>query len=77
MPTRIVHGNADPMLPPVCALDLQSKIAGAELELIEGMGHDLPQALWPRFVAAIVSAASRGEPSRKSDRSFSSTNHRR
>ena len=64
VPTRIVHGSADPMLPPACAFDLASKIDGAGLDLIEGMGHDLPEALWPRFVTAIASAAQRAAPLR-------------
>jgi hypothetical protein len=30
---------------------------------IEGMGHDLPRAVWPRIVDAIVENAARaGEP---------------
>ena len=39
--------------------DLAKKIAGAELDVISGMGHDLPAPLWPRFVAGITSAAGR------------------
>jgi hypothetical protein len=31
--------------------------------LIDGMGHDLPRALWPRMIDAIVDNAARaGEP---------------
>lgn len=57
-PTVVVHGQADPLVPVAAAHDLASKIAGARLELIEGMGHDLPPALLPRFADAIVSVAS-------------------
>jgi pimeloyl-ACP methyl ester carboxylesterase len=53
-PTRIVHGAADPLVPVAAAHDLAAKIAGAELEVIEGMGHDLPEALWPRLAEAIL-----------------------
>jgi pimeloyl-ACP methyl ester carboxylesterase len=56
-PTVVVHGQADPLVPVAAAHDLASKIAGARLELIEGMGHDLPPALLPRFADAIVSVA--------------------
>ena len=36
-----------------------AKIPGATLDVIDGMGHDLPKALWPRFVAGIAGAAAR------------------
>jgi pimeloyl-ACP methyl ester carboxylesterase len=55
-PTVVVHGQADPLVPVAAAHDLASKIAGARLELIEGMGHDLPPALLPRFADAIALA---------------------
>ena len=53
-PTRIVHGAADPLVPVAAAHDLAAKIAGAELEVIAGMGHDLPEPLWPRLAEAIL-----------------------
>ena len=59
VPTQIIHGKADPLVPAEAGADLAAKIAGAEIDLIAGMGHDLPTELWPRFVAAIGSAAGR------------------
>jgi len=53
-PTHIVHGAADPLVPVAAAHDLHAKIADSTLEVIEGMGHDLPEALWPRLAAAIA-----------------------
>ena len=53
-PTHIVHGAMDPLVPVASAHDLHSKIKGSTLEVIEGMGHDLPQALWERLAASIV-----------------------
>ena len=58
-PTLVLHGLADPLIPVAAAHDLAARIPGAQLELIEGMGHDLPEPLWPRFVAAIQSVAAR------------------
>ena len=52
-PTHIVHGADDPLVPVAAAHDLHAGIAGATLEIIDGMGHDLPAALWPRFAAAM------------------------
>ena len=51
--THIVHGAEDPLVPVAAAHDLHASIAGSTLEIIEGMGHDLPAALWPRLAAAI------------------------
>ena len=59
LPTQIIHGRADPLVPIAAGHDLAAKIPGAEIDLIDGMGHDLPVALWPRFVAGIASAAGR------------------
>jgi pimeloyl-ACP methyl ester carboxylesterase len=59
VPTQIIHGQADPLVPVEAGHDLAARIAGAQLDVIDGMGHDLPEALWPRFVADIGSAAGR------------------
>lgn len=52
-PTHIIHGAADPLVRVASAHDLQGKISGSTLEVIEGMGHDLPPALWSRLAASI------------------------
>ena len=52
-PTHIVHGADDPLVPVAAAHDLHARIAGSTLDIIDGMGHDLPAALWPRFAAAM------------------------
>jgi pimeloyl-ACP methyl ester carboxylesterase len=53
MPTLIIHGKDDPLIPVEAAQDTAAAIPGAELMIIEGMGHDLPRMLWPRIVDAI------------------------
>lgn len=58
-PTQVIHGEHDPLVPVAAGHDLASKIAGAKIDVIQGMGHDLPAALWPRFVQGISSAAGR------------------
>jgi pimeloyl-ACP methyl ester carboxylesterase len=58
-PVQIIHGLADPLVPAAAARELAARIAGARLDLVEGMGHDLPAALWPRFADGISAAASR------------------
>ena len=49
VPTVVIHGDSDPLVPPQAGRDVAAAIPGARLELIEGMGHDLPRPLWPRF----------------------------
>ena len=58
-PTQIIHGAQDPLVPVAAAHDLAAKIEGARLDVINGMGHDLPPPLWPRFADGIGAAASR------------------
>jgi pimeloyl-ACP methyl ester carboxylesterase len=52
-PTLVIHGRADPLVPVAHGIDLAKRIPGARLELIAGLGHDLPAALIPRFAASI------------------------
>ncbi|MCV2370709.1 alpha/beta fold hydrolase [Roseateles oligotrophus] len=59
-PTLIQHGDQDPLIPVAAAHDLARRIPGAHLDIIKGMGHDLPEQLWPRFVAGIKSVAELG-----------------
>ncbi|MFO0627379.1 MAG: alpha/beta hydrolase [Polyangiales bacterium] len=58
-PTHVIHGEADPLVPVAAGRDLAARIAGATLDLVPGMGHDLPLALLPRFAAGIASNAAR------------------
>jgi len=52
-PTLVIHGAADPLVPPACGVDTAQAIPGARLEIIEGMGHDLPAQLLERLLALI------------------------
>ncbi len=59
VPTRVVHGAADPLVPPAAANDLVGKIKGSTLDLVPGMGHDLPQPLLVRLADGIAQVAAR------------------
>jgi pimeloyl-ACP methyl ester carboxylesterase len=59
-PTLVIHGAADPLVPLEGGRDTAQSVPGAELLEFEGMGHDLPRPLWPRFVEAITKLAGRG-----------------
>lgn len=54
-PTLVIHGTKDRMVRKSGGRATARAIPGARLELIEGMGHDLPEALWPRLVGLIAS----------------------
>lgn len=58
-PTQIIHGTHDVLLRPVCGQRSARSIPGARLELIEGMGHDSPTALMPRWAELIAANAGR------------------
>jgi pimeloyl-ACP methyl ester carboxylesterase len=63
VPTLVIHGKADRLVRPSGGVATARAIPGARLMLIDGMGHDLPRALWPRMIDAIVDNAARaGEP---------------
>ena len=57
-PTLVIHGKSDPLVPVDGGIDTAKHIPGARLELFDGMGHDLPVPLLPKFVA-LISAHSR------------------
>jgi pimeloyl-ACP methyl ester carboxylesterase len=59
LPARVVHGRDDPLLPVGAGRDLVRRIPGASLDVIDGMGHDLPQPLFARFADNIDHAAGR------------------
>ena len=59
MPTVVIHGDADPLVTPSGGLRTAELIPGAELVMIEGMGHDLPPAVIGQVVEAVTSLAAR------------------
>lgn len=54
VPTLVLHGENDRMVPAACGKATASAIPGARLEIIPGMGHDLPIQLIPRLLDDIV-----------------------
>ncbi len=58
-PATVIHGAADPVIDVSGGEATARAISGARLLVIPGMGHDLPEALWPTFVDAIVDNARR------------------
>ncbi|CAN5493922.1 alpha/beta hydrolase [soil metagenome] len=59
VPTLVIHGDLDPLITPTGGERTAEAVPGAELLVIEGMGHDLPPALWPQIIEAITAVAGR------------------
>jgi pimeloyl-ACP methyl ester carboxylesterase len=53
-PTLVIHGGSDPLVPVAAGRDTARHIRGAQLEVIEGMGHDFPPALMARIAARVA-----------------------
>jgi pimeloyl-ACP methyl ester carboxylesterase len=54
VPTLVLHGTDDPLIPVEAGKDTAANISGAKLRIIRGMGHDLPRALLPTLINAIA-----------------------
>lgn len=57
VPTLVVHGAADPLVPQAGSEDIARHITGARLEIIEPMAHDLPPSQVGRMVDLIADHA--------------------
>lgn len=60
VPTVVVHGEQDPLVDRSGGRATAAAVPGSELLLIPGMGHDLPEQVWPAVVDAIARNAARG-----------------
>lgn len=62
VPTLVIHGTADPLLPFAAGEETAAVIPGARLEPVEGMGHEVPAALGRRYAELIAGNTARAEP---------------
>ncbi|MEV7008005.1 alpha/beta hydrolase [Streptosporangium sp. NPDC051022] len=53
VPTLVMHGLDDPLVPVAGGIATAEAVPGARLLTFPGMGHNLPRPLWPEFAAAI------------------------
>ena len=51
--TTVVHGADDPLIPLACGEDTAACITDSDLVVVNGMGHNLPEALVPEMVSII------------------------
>lgn len=53
VPTLVIHGQADVLIPVEGGIDTANNIKDCNLKIIQGMGHDLPKELLPRLARYI------------------------
>ena len=53
VPTLVLHGSEDPLLPPEHGRATARSIPGARLKIIDGMGHAIPESLWETVIDSI------------------------
>jgi proline iminopeptidase len=53
-PTLVIHGADDPLVPVEAGRDTARNVPGARLRIIDGMGHDLPDALLPALAKEVA-----------------------
>lgn len=63
-PTLVIHGRVDPLITLSGGEATAAAIPGAELLVLDEMGHDLPPKLWPDITGAIAKLATRAQPVR-------------
>ena len=57
VPALVFCGRDDPIIKPQASRDIAARIPGATLAIYPGMGHSLPEELWPDFLARIAALA--------------------
>ena len=61
LPALVVHGAADPLIGVSGGRATAAAIPGSELLVIDGVGHELPEAVWPAVVDRIAELVHRAE----------------
>ncbi|HET7590168.1 MAG TPA: alpha/beta hydrolase [Solirubrobacterales bacterium] len=59
VPALVIHGSDDVLVNPSGGRATAKAIPNSRLKIVDGMGHDLPRALWPEFVEEIAANAAR------------------
>jgi pimeloyl-ACP methyl ester carboxylesterase len=57
VPTLVIHGRADALILPIGGERTAELVPGANLVVLNDMGHDLPEPLWPFITDVIASHA--------------------
>ncbi len=59
VPTTVIHGRLDPLLPLPGGEATAAAVKDARLVVLDEMAHDLPAVYWPTYVAELVALAER------------------
>jgi pimeloyl-ACP methyl ester carboxylesterase len=62
VPTLVIHGEQDALVDVSGGRATAAAIPDAELLLVDGMGHDLPRAVWPQLTKRITALIAQAEP---------------
>ncbi len=57
IPTLVIHGDADPLIPIEAGKDTANSIPEAKFLIIDGMGHTIPDEVEPQILEAIIENA--------------------
>ncbi|MGC8480324.1 MAG: alpha/beta fold hydrolase [Acidimicrobiales bacterium] len=61
LPATVIHGRDDPLINVSGGEATAAAIPGASLLVFEGMGHDVPEALWPEIRDTVLANVRRAE----------------
>jgi pimeloyl-ACP methyl ester carboxylesterase len=59
VPTLVIHGSDDALVNVSGGRATAAVVPGAELLVVDGMGHDLPRAMWPEITDRITALIER------------------
>lgn len=55
IPTLVLHGKSDPLVPVEGGTETADAVPGSKLILIEGWGHGFPPSIWPIVIDELIS----------------------
>lgn len=58
-PTAVIHGSEDPINALEAGEEMAQLIPGAELVVMDGMGHEMPKDAWPRITEVILATVNK------------------
>lgn len=61
VPTLVIHGAADPLIPVAVGEETAKAIPHARLSVIDGMGHDMPTGCWQKIIDEVSHHARQAE----------------
>jgi pimeloyl-ACP methyl ester carboxylesterase len=62
IPSLVIHGEDDPLVPPDNGRQTAAALPGARLMMIPAMGHHIPPRVWPEVLDALVEVTSEATP---------------